>query len=130
MGCLTYIILTNNSSFSSKCMTAEFIAKPRNLRLYSCLNWSVCVTLERLPTAHQLESPDPGFLPLITGVISTETAKVFSSFPWVPKAILVVPGDVPFFSVKITHEVFGFYLPLSILVFFMISQGKKICAIQ
>lgn len=77
-------------------MTAAFIVKPPNLGLFFCLNWSVHTALERLPTAHQLESPAPGFSFGITAVILTEAAKGFSLFLWVPKTIPVIPGGVLF----------------------------------
>lgn len=87
-------------------MTAELIVQASNSGLYSCLNWSVCIALERLPTAYQLESTDPCFLSSVTAVILTDTRKGFSSFPLVPKAILVAPGNVSLLNVITVTQVF------------------------
>lgn len=88
-------------------MTAELIVQPSNLGLYSYLNWSVCIALERLPTAYQLESPDPCFLSSISAVILTDIRKGFSSFPSVPKVIFVAPGNVSLLNVITVTQMFG-----------------------
>lgn len=56
-------------------MTAAFIIKPPHVHLCSCLNCGIHTVLERLPPAHQLASPAPGFPSGITAIVLTETAR-------------------------------------------------------